>query len=828
MWNSFIGGMTGAMAGLIDLIISFVQSMFTFNLSFFTENFPIITSLYTVIQGIGIGLAIAIAIVQLMKYFWGPLADVKTTPLEIAVRLLISIALIWVGNYILEGIINLFSYPYVKLSNIDTMSGAAANSSSSFSSAVDLITGIAYTGPGLVLLLLAFIATMVVGWNTCKLMLEVVERFLMIGVLTYTSPMAWATISSRNTHSIFQKWFSMFMGQCLLMLLNVWSVKMLLSILHYGSANILVRFIAALAFCKIAQRFDSYLQTFGINAAHTGGSLLEDLAAVAAGTTAIFSKAGSGMLKGMGNKALGETLGKQGLFGVAGYMAGSNMSNGAISRTARASGLSESAVRQAKEAGIADVPKFVKDNGVVGNADGTFSMKDKYGNIHTGKNIADLAQKANGINSSYAKYVGESGIHKDDNGMYHWTSATGKQYQSKNISDIYGAQNMERGQYSSDAELYTPITQNEDGKYTWTDKDGKTWVSDNYADAETTRATVMNGYKNQGNSVSPNSNLKDMANSQASGTVNAGENPYTPIVKNDDGKYEWTDASGQKYVSNSYEDARSNRESVVSGYSSQSVTPNASLKSTEGMLSQQSAMATYKELYSNDAGKRAMETVSPGITSAMAGDTSAGTISNLKYENGEMTGVYTSVDENGQIDMAQSFSVMNESSYNQLSESQKGEYTEFIGSDGNKYYFDAQEASISNDGGISGGYEVIEHSSDVAPSSGTDVANPDISGQSIPNSNSSQAPVETTKGEQFYSGAASAEVSGNVHTSHTSSDSKITSEQEKTSIHKFNTSKTENTGSKEKFIQNNRSAGIEQSNPIGRSQQNGKSKKHKK
>ena len=72
----------------------------------------------------------------------------------------------------------------------------------------------------------------------------------------------------------------MFLGQCLLMLLNVWSVKMLMSILANGQSDVFLRFILAIAFCRVAQKFDTYLQSMGINAAHTGGSLADDLLAL--------------------------------------------------------------------------------------------------------------------------------------------------------------------------------------------------------------------------------------------------------------------------------------------------------------------------------------------------------------------------------------------------------------------------------------------------------------------------------------------------------------------------------------------------------------------
>ena len=174
--------------------------------------------------------------------------------------------------------------------------------------------------------LLALIIIIVIGWNTIKLLLEVVERYLMVGVLTFTSPLAWATVSSRSTHQIFSKWFSMFLGQCLLMLLNVWSVKMLMSILANGQSDVFLRFILAIAFCRVAQKFDTYLQSMGINAAHTGGSLADDLLALG-GT--LKSTAG-GIITGAGNKELGQMVAKYGIPGTLGYGIGKFAGNSAI------------------------------------------------------------------------------------------------------------------------------------------------------------------------------------------------------------------------------------------------------------------------------------------------------------------------------------------------------------------------------------------------------------------------------------------------------------------------------------------------------------------
>ena len=117
MFNNLVSTLVNWMASGLDFAINWIIKMLGFNISFFTNNFPVVLTLYGILQGVGIALVIAIAIFQLYMFFSGPLSDKATTssPLEILVRSIIAILLIFLGNYILEFIVNLFSYPYAKM-----------------------------------------------------------------------------------------------------------------------------------------------------------------------------------------------------------------------------------------------------------------------------------------------------------------------------------------------------------------------------------------------------------------------------------------------------------------------------------------------------------------------------------------------------------------------------------------------------------------------------------------------------------------------------------------------------------------------------------------
>lgn len=60
------------------------------------------------------------------------------------------------------------------------------------------------------------------GWNYFKLLLEVVERYIVVGVLCYTSPLAYCMGGSKATEPVFKSWCRMVGSQLLLLVLNVW------------------------------------------------------------------------------------------------------------------------------------------------------------------------------------------------------------------------------------------------------------------------------------------------------------------------------------------------------------------------------------------------------------------------------------------------------------------------------------------------------------------------------------------------------------------------------------------------------------------------------
>lgn len=284
MLESIFSGITEGIASSLDTLVSALFSMLSFDMDKVLDYMPAIATFYDVFQWVALGLIAAIAVFQLGKFFFGSLSESKDSPVRILVRVAIASGMVYVGNYGLQLILDLFSYPMAALLGVD-----ASMASDTFTG----LSGISFS-TGLGGILLALLVILALGWNMLKLLLEAIERWLMLCVLMYTSPLAYSTIASQATHAIFSKFFSMVIGQSILLLANVWSVKLILNIMSGiniagAVTEVLFQCAVALAFSRIAQRIDSYLQQLGINSVTTGGSMLDTLAAVGGG---LFSGAG--------------------------------------------------------------------------------------------------------------------------------------------------------------------------------------------------------------------------------------------------------------------------------------------------------------------------------------------------------------------------------------------------------------------------------------------------------------------------------------------------------------------------------------------------------
>ena len=245
------------------------------------EYFPFITKAFDVMQYTAWAVLFLIVVWQLFRAFGGPITEAEN-PWQLVVRGAIFALLIGYAKPIFMLALDIARAPYTALMDVSmtaeefTFAGVEQVLSNGLLTIVSTVTVV---GPILVLILL-----IALGWNYFKLLLEAVERYIVVGVLCYTSPLAFCMGGSKATNQVFKSWCRMVGSQLLLLVMNVWFIRGFNSsagqyignggALSTGQGSIFLWLFCALAFLKTAQKFDSYMAAMGLNVAQTGSSTL--------------------------------------------------------------------------------------------------------------------------------------------------------------------------------------------------------------------------------------------------------------------------------------------------------------------------------------------------------------------------------------------------------------------------------------------------------------------------------------------------------------------------------------------------------------------------
>lgn len=120
--------------------------------------------------------------------------------------------------------------------------------------------------------ILAILAGIILVFQVFRLFFEIGERYVVLNTLVFFAPLAFAMGGSKSTEDIFKGWARMFGSMCVVMVSNVFFLKVILSALSTvpNSLTVIPWLIFVVGLCKVARRFDDILCRIGLNAAHTG------------------------------------------------------------------------------------------------------------------------------------------------------------------------------------------------------------------------------------------------------------------------------------------------------------------------------------------------------------------------------------------------------------------------------------------------------------------------------------------------------------------------------------------------------------------------------
>ena len=280
IFESIVNWVASIVTSIMDAISGIFLNALGTDMTAMEQYFPFVTEAFFIFQYTAWALLFLIAVWQLFRVFGGPVTEAEN-PWQLLARSAIFAILIGYAKPIFLLALDIARAPYAALMDATmdpggfTFAGVEQVLQNGLSTLVSTITVI---GP-----LLTIILMISLGWNYFKMLLECVERYVVVGVLCYTSPLAFSMGGSKTTNNVFKGWTRMVGSQLLLLVLNVWFLRAFNSTvgqfignggaLSTGQGSIFLWMFVALAFLKTAQKFDSYLAAMGLNVAQTGSSM---------------------------------------------------------------------------------------------------------------------------------------------------------------------------------------------------------------------------------------------------------------------------------------------------------------------------------------------------------------------------------------------------------------------------------------------------------------------------------------------------------------------------------------------------------------------------
>lgn len=219
----------GVMNGL-DLISNVILGALGTDMTIFLKYFPAAETMYEIFVALAIGLILLNFVWQLFKNF-GVIAGVEAEdPVKLTIRTFLFIFLAFYADKIVQIALDIGGTPYSWIieSELPAISFAV------FNSTIMVILGVVLNGS---VALIALILLIVLSWNYIKLLLEAGERYILLAILVFTAPVAFAMGSSKSTSKIFESWCRMLGGQIFLLIMNAWCLRLFTSMVGNFIAN---------------------------------------------------------------------------------------------------------------------------------------------------------------------------------------------------------------------------------------------------------------------------------------------------------------------------------------------------------------------------------------------------------------------------------------------------------------------------------------------------------------------------------------------------------------------------------------------------------------
>ena len=214
----------------LDMITTSVLGALGCDMSTFVRYFPAAETMYGVFVAIAIGVILLNLVWQLFRNFGLGIGLDAEDPIKLCMRSILFVFLAYFSNQIVDLMLGVAGTPYswILTSTLPPISFA------NFQSVLLVLLGVLSNGA---VALIALILILMLAWNYIKLLFEAAERYILLGVLVYTAPVAFAMGATQSTGGIFKAWCRMLGGQMFLLIMNAWCLRLFTSMVGQFLAN---------------------------------------------------------------------------------------------------------------------------------------------------------------------------------------------------------------------------------------------------------------------------------------------------------------------------------------------------------------------------------------------------------------------------------------------------------------------------------------------------------------------------------------------------------------------------------------------------------------
>ena len=214
----------------LNLINSSVLGAMGCDMTVFLRYFPAAQTMYSIFVALAVGLILLIWVWNLFKNYGLGLGLEAEDPIKLTFRSVLFLLLALYADDIVDIVLSIGGTPYDWILASELPSLDFAN----FNSVLLTIIGVCASGS---VVLIVLILVLILAWNYIKLLFEAAERYVLLGVLVFTAPVAFAMGASQSTSSIFKSWCRMFGGQVFLLLMNAWCLRLFTSMVGAFISN---------------------------------------------------------------------------------------------------------------------------------------------------------------------------------------------------------------------------------------------------------------------------------------------------------------------------------------------------------------------------------------------------------------------------------------------------------------------------------------------------------------------------------------------------------------------------------------------------------------